>query len=143
MASCYAIASHSIWRGSPSVNPSVLICSYLGGFFFFFFFAIRTISLEMVVSSVFLVAKADKFKITMLATLARAAQTNVGLQYWSPSRCSTLFLMHSKKRKKKGNDFKLHNHHNRKPVVFLRPHAKYFGRRSPTPRPFKYSFNSK
>ena len=37
MTSCYAIASHSIWRGSPNVNPSVLICSYLGGFFSFFF----------------------------------------------------------------------------------------------------------
>ena len=55
----------------------------------------------MVVSSVFLVAEADKFKITMLATLARAAQTNIGLQYWPPGRCSTLFLKHSLKKKEK------------------------------------------
>ena len=61
MTSCYAIASHSISRGSPNVNPSVLICSYLGGFFFFcFFFAI--------ISSI---------------------------------KCSTLFLMHSLKKKEK------------------------------------------
>ena len=42
-----------IWQGSPDVNPSVLIESYLG----------RILSTEAIASCVFLFAKAGKFKI--------------------------------------------------------------------------------
>ena len=49
-----------IWQGSLEVNLSILICFFLSRDF-----AIQTVSMETIISCVFLFSKAGKFKSSM------------------------------------------------------------------------------